>query len=117
MPDFKVFYADGETYTGDAYNAPVLGVLAIVEKDAEHGRRIVSLCDYYCWADRGDGLRWWGVDFIGMIDYLMMPGPKRVLIGRLVANPVYSAIYQQAMSDPEFPVKTAFAPCHHGRVI
>ena len=113
---FKVFYDDGTTYTGDPFNAPVLGALIVVEDDKDHGRRIISMCDYFCWDDRGDGLHWWGVDFIGMIDYLTRPGVKRILIGRIVANTLWNEIYQKAMTDCDFHPKTAWSPGNHGRV-
>jgi len=111
---FKVFYDDGRTYTGDPYYAPVLGVLIIVETDRDHGRRIIQNADYYCWDDRGDGYGWWESDFVGLVDYLIKPGPKRVLIGRLVSNIVHQKIFDEAYSDPDFLPKTAWSPRHHG---
>lgn len=114
---YKIFYDDGTTYTGDPFNAPVFGALIIVEDDKDHGRQIHAKCDYFCWEDRGDGLRWWEADFIGMIDYLSRPGMKRVLIGRLVSNEHWSEIYKQAMNDPDFKPKTAYSPRNHGRVV
>lgn len=112
---FKIFYDDGATYTGDPFSAPVLGVLVIVEDDAEHGRRLISGCDYFCWDDRGGGWRWWEADFVGLIDYLIRPGVKRVLIGRLVPSEVFSRVYHTALTCSDFHPKTAFAPGHHGR--
>ena len=113
---FKIFYDDGSTYTGDPFNAPVFGALVVVEDDKDHGRRIVHGCDYFCWDDRGDGLRWWYSDFVGMLDYLGRPGAKRVLIGRYVANSVWDAIYKRALSDTDFHPKTANRETNNGRV-
>jgi hypothetical protein len=114
---WKIYYDDGHTYTGDPYHAPVLGVLVIVEVDADHGRRLITNADYFCLEDRGDGERWWEADQVGLIDYLIRPGPKRVLIGRLVPNAVYERVYQSAYSDPDFAPKTAKALRHHGRSV
>ena len=113
---FKVFYADGTTYAGDPYLAPAWGVLVIVEDDKDHGRRMVAQGDYFCLDYRGDGLRWCPVDFIGMIDYLGQPGVKRVLIGRLVSQELWSDTYQRALVDPDFQPKTAWSPQYHERV-
>lgn len=102
---FRIYYADGSTFDGDAFNAPFFGVLLILEKDKEHGRRIVSNGDYYVW----ENTRWRAKDFIGMIDYLQQPGAKRVIAGRMVDNDAWNAAYAIADSDPDFPIRTA----HH----
>lgn len=113
---YKVYYDDGTTYTGDPFNAPVLGVLVIVEDDKLHGRRIIQNADYYCLDDRGEGLQWWESDFVGLIDYLITPGAKRVLIGRLVPNTVQQRIVEHAMNDPEFLPKTGYIDRHRRKV-
>lgn len=113
---YKVYYADGTTYTGDPYYAPVLGVLVIVEEDQLHGRRIIQNADYYCWENRGEGFQWWESDFVGLVDYLISPGPKRVLIGRLVPNNVQDEVLVRACNDPDFPPKTAYTDRHRRKV-
>lgn len=102
--DFRVYYADGTTYDGDAMGAPALDALLIVEKDADHGRRIVSGGDYFVW----EGGRWWAVDQVGMYTYLVRTGPRRVLIGRMVSNEHYAETWRRAESDTDFPLRTAF---------
>lgn len=104
MINFRVYYADAEPYAGDPFLAPALGVLVIVEVDPEHGRRLVSSKDYYIW----DGGRWWSVDYIGMLDYLIRPGAKRVLFGRTVENEAWYATMRLANEDPDFPARTAW---------
>ena len=101
--NFRVYYADGSTFDGDAFNAPAMNVLMIVELDKDHGRRIVSGGDYYVW----DG-QWFAVDKEGMFQYLCDAGPRRVLIGRMVDNERWTAIYRRADSDPDFPARTAY---------
>lgn len=113
---YKVYYADGSTYTGDPFCAPVLGVLVIVEDDILHGRRIIQNADYYCLEDRGDGVQWWESDFVGLVDYLITPGAKRILIGRLVPNEIHSQILELALNDPDFKSKTGYTDRHRRKV-
>lgn len=100
---FKVYYADGSTYTGDVYDARAFGVLLILEKDKDHGRRIVSNGHYYIWQER-----WFPVDFVGLIDYLAQPGPRKVLIGRMVENDIWHAAWARAECDEDFPARTGY---------
>jgi len=104
--NYKVYYADESTYTGEPWNAPAFGVLVIVEKDLDHGRRLVSAKDYYVWDEKNE--RWWSVDFIGMVDYLGFPGRKRVLFGRTVPNEEWYKIMGLANNDKDFPTRTAW---------
>jgi hypothetical protein len=101
---FRIYYADHESYSEDPFNAPGLGALLIVETDSDHGRRIVSGGDYFVW----DQVRWWPVDFIGLVDYLLQPGPRKVLVGRMVSNELYREVYMRADTDPDFPIRTAY---------
>lgn len=103
-PQFRVYYHDREPYSGAPELAPVFGVLVIVERDPEHGRRIIQNGDYYGWT----GDRWMPFDFPGLLDYLQAPGWKRVLIGRLVPNEDFQRVYNQANTDPDFPIRTAW---------
>ena len=116
MNDYRIYYADGTTYSGDPSGAPAWGVLVIVETDPEHGRRLVTGKDYYIRdgelgrtssATAFDG-RWWSVDQIGMLDYLARPGWKRVLFGRTVGNEAWYEAMRRANEDPDFPARTAW---------
>lgn len=104
MKNFRVYYADKSTYDGDPFGAPALDALVIVESDQEHGRRIVSGGDYFVWEDG----RWWAVDQIGMLSYLVRLGARRILVGRMVSNELYREIYIAANEDPDFPERTAY---------
>jgi hypothetical protein len=104
MPEFRIYYDEDKTYDGDPFNAPVFGVLAIVQKHPAHGREIVQGGDYFVL----DGDRWRSVDFIGMIDYLQYPGAKRVLIGRMVEREYFYSVAKRANEDPDFPPRTAW---------
>ena len=98
---FRIYYADGSTFDGEPFDAPFFGVLCIVEKDADHGRRIVTQGDYYVWESR-----WRNVDFIGLVDYLAQPGNRKVICGRLVDNDTWNATIKRANEDPDFPERT-----------
>ena len=102
-PDYRIYYDGGNTYDGPPENAPFFGVLAIVQKDKNHGRRILSVYDYYVWT----GSEWLGVDRIGLIDYLQQPGWKRFLTGRMVEREYFYSVVAKANDDPDFPVRTA----------
>lgn len=102
MPKFRIYYADQSPYDGDPFHAPIWGVLAIVEPDKNSGRHIVHNGDYYGW----DGAHWWPLDYPGMLDYLAQPGPRRVLVGRLVDDDTWTRVYNQADNDPDFPKRT-----------
>ena len=72
----RIYYKDGSTYDGAPENAPVFDVLIIQENDKNHGRRVLTNGDYFCY-DVQEG-RWWAYDFPGMIQYLKDPGWNKV---------------------------------------
>lgn len=100
---WKIYYDDGTTYTGDPFLAPALGVLIVVHPDPEHGRYFRFNHDYY-WFENN---RWEGGDLFGLYDYLMRPGCKKVIFGRIVTNERFGEVYNQAMLDMDFAPKTA----------
>jgi len=102
--DFRIYYKNGETYSGPPEDAPIFDVLVIVERDKNHGRRLISDKDFYIWIDD----RWRAVDYFGMIQYLKDPGWKRILLGVMADDQVWNATVKAAMQDPEFPAKTAY---------
>ena len=104
-PAFRIYYDGGGTFDGDPWLAPALGVLVIVERDADHGRRLVTGKDYYVLRNG----RWWAVDHVGFIDYLIEPGARRALFGRTVASDDWYAAMRCADQDKDFPVRTAWA--------
>jgi len=104
--EFRIYYDGGGTYSGDPFYAPTLGVLAIVQHNRAHGRRVTSNFDYFVWKD--DLREWMGCDRMGMIDYLVQLGPKRVLIGRMVPKEYFYTVVKMANEDPDFPKRTAY---------
>ena len=105
MPDFRVYYADGSTYDGPVESVPIFEVLVIVERDADHGRRLVSGGDFYVWDDG----KWLACDQFTMFQYLARPGlNKRVLIGVMVHGDRWNEIARRARYDPDFPDQTGY---------
>lgn len=103
---FKVFYADGSVYSGAVETTPTDNVLVIVERSREHGRRLVSNGDYYCWDAKRE--RWFPGDFMHFVQYLREDGMKRVLFGRTVENDEWNDVMRRATNDPDFPAKTGY---------
>lgn len=111
---WRIYYdddsvADNES-TPDAFDVPALGVIAIVKADLEVGRLVVSECHYYCY--RPDERTWYGVGrgdtlSAGLVDYLIQPGPRKVIFGRTISNAKFDAIMKRALNDVDFPAKSA----------
>lgn len=103
MTAWRVYYEDGSTYHGAVENAPCDGVIVIVQRDPDVGRELLHLKDHYYW----ERARWWGCDRYGLEDYLRRPGWKKVLAGRNTEYANYSALYDRANRDLDFPPKSA----------
>jgi hypothetical protein len=78
---WRIYYGDGSLYSdgdGSPFDAPGRDVQAIAVEDAQVGRTIHSRRDFYWWSSIG----WWGGDLFGLYDYLLTPGPRKVIFGR-----------------------------------
>lgn len=109
---WKIYYGDGQTYSsldGAIEDTPTTDVQVIILIDRDHGWTTQTGTDYYVWDNRGNGPRWWGVDYPGYIDYLIEPGWKKVLLGRTIPSDIFNSIYKRASEDPDFPKKTSFS--------
>lgn len=95
-----VFYGDGSTFSaedGDPFSAPGENVQTIIRPDPDHNWRAINGCHAYGWEDRGDGLEWWGLQTESdLVQYLLRPGPRKVLYGRTLSNERYREIIAQA---------------------
>lgn len=100
---FRIYYDDGST-SDDLEKAPGVGVIVIVQLDADAGRELLHRKDFY-YFERG---RWFGCDLYGLFDYLARPGMKKVVAGRNTEHRNYHLLYERARLDPDFPAKTAF---------
>lgn len=101
---WRIYYGDETSFTdadGSAFNAPALNVQAIACKTddpkSELGFYPVFRHDFYWW----DEPFWYGGDLFGLFDYLMRPGPKKVLFGRSIPDPEHQAIVDRACESPE----------------
>jgi hypothetical protein len=101
---WEVYYGDGSTFgvlperLEDYYedsspeDAPARNVQVILQEDPDIGWVTLSSSDYYIW--KGD--RWVGVDFTGLILYLIDPGWKKVLVGETITHKEFKEIFKGA---------------------
>lgn len=107
MRRWRVFYDNMSTYSdadGSPFYAPRLGVQCIVGADLSVGRYMVSDKDAYWWEHE----RWFGGDRRGEWDYLCRLGPRVVLYGRAIPDEQYNSVISAALTDPDFPPKSAW---------
>ena len=108
---WRIYYGDGATFSdadGPPSDAPALDVQAIVFRDetpgaANVGRFVLQGFDFY-WHDEGE---WFGGELFGLFDYLQRPGAKAVKFGRTRPNRAFADVLERAVSDPDFPAKSA----------
>ena len=104
---WRVYYTGEQTFSdkdGSPYDAPATSVLVICKADEQCGRVLVLAVDFYWWQNK----TWFGGDTAGLYQHLMLDrGPKAVLFGRQVGNDEYDRAVNAALSDPDFPPKTA----------
>ena len=107
---WRVYFGNGSTFSdqdGSPYDAPRLNVMCVVGADPQVGRYMVSDKDAYWWVTLHG--RWFGGDRRGEWDYLAFhPGPCVVLYGRAVADEEYNSAIAAALTDPDFPQKSAW---------
>lgn len=114
MLEWRIYYGDRTTYSsedGSPFDAPPDNVQAIVFVDPTVGRGIVAKRSIYYWVPE-EG-QWSGLmDQLGygLFDYLRQPGARKVIFGRTISNAAYDAVIRQAVTDPDFPVKSANLP-------
>ena len=105
--NWKIFYSDGSTYSNDdgsPATAPPFDVQVIVQLDQTGGRYNQMGSDYYTWRDN----RWWGVDIMGLFDYLAHYSPSVVKFGRTVDNETFQQMFRLAETDEDFPRRDGF---------
>jgi len=101
---WRIYYDAGST-CDSADGAPTPhGVIAIVQRDEQAGRVILSGYDYYILLDQ-----WYGADRDGVMDHVLnkLYGLNMVVAGRTIETDRYQAIYQRALRDYDFPPKSA----------
>lgn len=111
--DWRIYYDGADPVDSGQVGpdgVPVFGVLVIVCRDSDHGRRLVATKDFYVWVEWGDEYSWLGVDQYGLLDYLAQPGWKKILIGRMVHPDRFNEAMRRADQDPDFPSRSGFHP-------
>ena len=108
LSKYKIFYDDGTTITDEICpinKIPKRGVQGIVVADPSLGRRTEHSSDFYIFVPtRGT---WRGVDYFGMYDYMIEPGFKLVLYGRVLSDEDYRKFWDLMLSDTYLPPKSA----------
>lgn len=107
--NWKIYYGDDTEYTnvdGPPELAPKRNVQIIGVSDYHTGHRLERENDYYVWAPERGG--WRGCDQFGLYDYLIDPGFKIVLFGRMLNNAEFARIFKKAQNDPDLPRRSAY---------
>lgn len=107
--EWKIYYEGRKTYSnldGPPELAPKRRVQVIGVAEYATGQRIERENDYYVWAPERGG--WRGCDQFGLYDYLIDPGFKIVLFGKMLSNDEYKEIFQMAVNDPDLPKRSAY---------
>lgn len=81
------------------------GVVAVVYPDPVTGRIVLHRWDWY-YLKRGE---WWGSDVHGLLDQMMHHADEIDLVvqGRTFTNDRYRDVLERAMTDPDFPARSA----------
>lgn len=104
---WKIYYHDGSTFSdqdGEPSAAPADGIQVIVQADGVVGRSVIDGKDFYVF----DGERWVGMDEDGMKTHFRNRGLLKH--GLTLSRPAYDEILHKALSDPDFPKKSARYP-------
>lgn len=113
MRKFRVYYDDGSTDDSSTplENVRGHGVIGIVQDDNEPydayktGRELLYGSDWY-WVDFEQGV-WMRGDLFGMQQYLIAPGPKKVLAGVLTNRTNFHAVLTRMREDADFSLAQA----------
>lgn len=104
MPEWKIYYGDESTFSsldGGPEMAPCGSVQRIAYYDEDGRRHQCHNTDYYYF----ENARWYGVDIVGLIQYLAEPGFKIVKFGRTIPDHRYRKI--ASFADNDLPLERA----------
>lgn len=111
MLRWRIYYGDGGTYSnedGGPEAAPARNVQIIVQADEMVGRYYQSCSDHYVWEYERE--RWRGCDAFGLFDYLLDPGPRKVIFGRTIDNDEYADLLRRVDEEGGFQHKSSHLP-------
>lgn len=97
---WRIYYADGSTFSnaqGTPFDAPRLGVVAIVQEDADVGYVIHHALDYFYWEPEVGG--WCNTDLLGAMDHLVRAKQPLLLMGRMMAKRAYYDLLGKIATD------------------
>ena len=98
-PDWIIFYDDDTTFSSDDGSpgeAPAVGVLVLIQENANGNWVLEAKRDYWCWGWRTTN-EWVAVDVAGLQDYLFhYDNWRMVLYGRWASNEQYQKIMDKA---------------------
>lgn len=105
---WRIYYSDGSVITSEDKAVAALcykeisEVQVILQQHANGDWYSEYLADYYVWDAREEEIpRWWGVDFGGLMVYLLQPGWKKILLGERLKAEVYDRIMAQVATDTQ----------------
>jgi len=103
---FKVYYANGDMYSGTPDGAPLLGVALIMQSDKNHGRTVVTGGDFYVWNPEREC--WISGDKYTKQYYAEAMGWEIALAGVMMHLEDYIKVWKQAEADQDIPARTAY---------
>lgn len=97
MSRFKIYYANGDTYTGSPQYAPTYGVICILQENLTNTFHMISNHPYY--AHLGD--EWVGVWQNDIIDSVISGEItiQKLIVGQLISKRNFIKIFEQAKKD------------------
>ena len=102
---WRIYYGDGTTFDenqGTPEQAPPLNVQVIVVDDADVGRQLLHLWDWFYW----DGEQWCGADIHGLLDQILHNQVTAVKQGRTLPQREFDDIKNRAIADTDFLPKS-----------
>lgn len=107
--EWKFFFTDGTTFSGDPWEVPDKGVAIVLQRDGRFSRRKLFLNEYYIWRPSLD--RWTEhPDAASLIVALIHEPWSVVRRGEYMRETDFEKILIAADNDPDFPVKAAGPP-------
>lgn len=98
--DWRIYYGDRSTFSnedGAPQDAPAGNVQYIAYYDQDNRRKLCHQRDYYIFDLE---LKvWYGVDLVGLMQYLGEPGYKVVKFGRMMGDLYFRELSSWVMND------------------
>jgi len=102
MTNWCIYYEDGKTFCfseGCPWDAPRVGVEAIITEEPDGRFVMLSQADYYYFEPERVDAGWWHADQFGVFDHLQRAARPLVLFGRNIKDKHFSEIEKRALED------------------